>query len=292
VSFTYEDDVLERRSSSDRDAEPNQRNIGVSVPQGPVMVNRNHPRNNDGEYFSVVVSHTVANPKPGSDEISRAFEESWIGRDGYLRKDGTRQKRALAFQGLVTASNGSQHAEVFVLDLPEDLTRAGSEPLEGSDLRRPAPPFGVVQRRLTFTENKPFPGIQGPRHWLRNSPDGSKIAFLMKDDSGIPQVWLISPNGGKPSQLTHNPWGVDSGLSWSPDGQFLSYVMDQSIFMTEVSTGRSFRLTKGRPDSSVAPQAYACVFSPDGKQIAFSRCLSAGDGSYSQIFVVQVPSIN
>jgi hypothetical protein len=51
----------------------------------------------------------------------------------------------------------------------------------------PLSPKGCTQRRLTFTAQRKFPGIQGPRHWLRSSPDGSRIAFLMKDDAGVVQ---------------------------------------------------------------------------------------------------------
>lgn len=85
VSFTYEDEVLDCLGPADESHDPNQRNIGVAVPAGPVRVNRNHPRNHDGDWFAVVVSRTVASPRLGSDEINRAFEEGWIGVDGYRR---------------------------------------------------------------------------------------------------------------------------------------------------------------------------------------------------------------
>ena len=142
-----------------------------------------------------------------------------------------------------------------------------------------------MQRRLTFTAERKFPGLQGPRHWLRSSPDGSRIAFLMKDDAGIVQLWTISPNGGSPSQLTHNPWPIASAFTWSPDGRQLTHVMDNSVFLTDATTGQSQRLTERTPDES-APLAEACVFSPDGKQIAFMRRMPAEDGrTFSQICV-------
>ena len=46
------------------------------------------------------------------------------------------------------------------------------------------PRRGAPSSRLTFTSDRKYPGIQGPRHWLRSSPDGAHIAFLMKDDEG------------------------------------------------------------------------------------------------------------
>jgi len=119
VSFTYEDEVLARLEAagqgSDRDL--NQRNIGVSVPapgEGGVRVARTHPRNHDGDYFSVVVTRTVSAPRPGSDEISRAYEEGWV--------MGGDRRRAIAFLGDVVAPNGRAHAEVFIVDLPRNLT--------------------------------------------------------------------------------------------------------------------------------------------------------------------------
>jgi Tol biopolymer transport system component len=48
--------------------------------------------------LSVVVTLTVAHPESGSDQINKAFEEGWIGTNGYVRVVGSRQRHALAFQ--------------------------------------------------------------------------------------------------------------------------------------------------------------------------------------------------
>jgi len=291
VSFTYEDDVLARldAAAGAPPHEPNQRNVGVAVPAGPVRAGSAHPRNNDGDWFSVVVTRTVAQPRPGSDEIARAFEEGWVGREGYVRADGTRQRRALAFQGLVTAPDGRTHAEVFIADLPDDPTQAEAEPLEGTPTTRPAPPRGVRQRRLTFTAGRARPGVAAvPRHWLRASPDGAQIAFLMPDDAGIVQFWTVSPNGGAPRQVTRNAAGVSSAFTWSPDGRRLAHVMDGCVCITDVATGRTVPLTVRR-EGAGAPSAQACVFSPDGRAIAYTREVAAAAGVFPQIFVVEVP---
>lgn len=290
VSFTYEDEVLARLDADPKAPahEPNQRNVGVSISTGSVQVARGHPRNNDGDWFSVLVTHTVATPRPGSDEISKAFEEGWVGREGYVRADGTRQLSALAFQGLVTAADGSKHAEVFLVDLPEDLTHAGSAPLEGTATTRPAPPRDVHQRRLTFTSNRKYPGVAAsPRHWLRVSPDGAQIAFLMKDDDGIVQFWTVSPNGGELRQVTHNPASIASSFTWSPDGRSLAHVMDGSVCVTDVTTGKTLRLTP-RTEGAAMPLPLACVFSPDGHSIAYEREIKSQAGTFTQLFVVNV----
>jgi Protein of unknown function (DUF3748)/WD40-like Beta Propeller Repeat len=268
VSFTYEDHVLAPCGL-------NQRNLGVSVPVRPVVVPRTHPRNCDGSHFTVLVTRTTATPRPGSDEIKKAFEEGWVGR------------RALAFQGLVVTGKGETMAEVFIARLPDDLTQPGDGPLAGTETTMPSPPRGVTQRRLTFTAGRKYPGIQGPRHWLRGSPDGSRIAFLMKDDAGIVQLWTVSPDGGAPTQLTHNPWPVASAFTWSPDGRCLAHVMDNSVCVTDAATGATTRLTP-RSDDAGAPRPEACVFSPDGTRIAFVRRVPSPDVPANQIFMVNL----
>lgn len=285
VSFTYEDHVLAQIKQPGPDHEMNLRNVGVSVPGRPVNTGRDHLRNHDGDYFSVLATRTTARPKPGSDEIMKAFEESWIGTNGYVNSKGKRHRRALAFQGQIVTDRGETISEVFVADLPDDVTQPGEGPLAGTETRMPRPPKGTTQRRLTFTAQCKFPGLQGPRHWLRTSPDGSRIALLMRDDAGIVQLWTVSPNGGAPRQVTHSAWSIASAFTWSPDGKRLACVMDNSVFLIEALSGLSTRLTPRSPDDS-APRPEACVFSPDGRAIAYVRRVPAGGGTFNQVFTV------
>jgi hypothetical protein len=288
VSFTYEDHVL---ATLDAVAKPshevNQRNVGVSAPFGPVRVRADHPRNLNGTMFSVLVSRTVNHPRPGSDEISKAFEDAWVGTDGYVWPNGTRQRRAIAFQGHVRTAKDETIAEVFIVDLPDDITQRGDAPLEGTATTRPAPPHGVVQRRLTYTADRKYPGLQGPRHWLRSSPDGAHIAFLMRDDDGIVQIWSVSPNGGQPRQITRNSFDIASAFSWNPDGRLIAYVADNSVFVSDVTAGVSTRLT-ARADDRNAPRPEACVFSPDGKRVAYVRPAEHDGRFFNQVFVVEL----
>ena len=285
VSFTYEDHVLAQFKLPSPANDINQRTVGVSVPGKPVRVTRSHPHNHDGDYFTFLAARTTASPRPGSDEISRACEEGWIGARGYLRPDGSRQRHALAFQGQVLAPNGDPITEVFIADLPEDVTQPGDGPLCGTETRAPYPPKGTVQRRLTFTAGRRFPGLQGPRHWLRSLPDGTQIAFLMKDDAGVVQLWTVSPNGGPPRQVTANPWPIASAFTWSPDGRWIAHVMDNSVCVTDAASGKTTRLTP-RTDDASAPRPEACVFSPDGRSIAFMRRLPSPVEPANQVCVV------
>jgi WD40 repeat protein len=287
VSFTYNDALLESFETQTPDNDIDLRNIGVSI-RGQVKVSNDHPRNHNGDHFSVLVTRTTATPQPASDQISRALEEGWVGTNGYLRPDGTRQQRALTFQGEVIGSDGQPFWEVYIVDLPEDITQVGDGPLQGTLTKRPAPPRGTIQRRLTRTGGEKYSGIQGPRHWLKSSPDGSQIAFLRRDEKGYAQIWTISPLGENMRQITHDNWGIASAFSWSGSGQFLSYVADNSIFIVDVTSGISRRLTSKSSDA-VAPLALSCVFSPDDKSIAYLRPVqSKNEIWHNQIFIVNV----
>jgi Tol biopolymer transport system component len=109
----------------------------------------------------------------------------------------------------------------------------------------------------------------------------------MKDDTGTVQLWTVSPLGGAPAQVTRNPWSIGSAFSWSPDGRFVAHVMDNSVALTEVSSGKTVRLTP-RSSNAAAPRPEACVFSPDGKKIAFVRRLPGAGGDSNQICVVSM----
>jgi hypothetical protein len=294
VSSTYEDAVLDgARSVPGRPdgagLEHNLRGVAVSVCGRPVHVPAVHDRNHDGSAFTVLVTRLADAPPPGGDEVCRACEEGWIGTAGYVRVDGSRQRHALAFQGHVVAAGGGTVVEAFVADLPDDprdLEVPGPLPLAGTPSTRPTPPRDVTQRRITFTAGRPYPGLQGPRHWLRASADGAHIACLMRDDQGIVQVFTVSPLGGEPRQVTRDAWQVASAFTWSPDGTRIAYVADSSVMTVDVATGESRRLTDPTPGPT-APRPEACVFSPDGRLVAYMRTLPTAAGSCNQLFVVE-----
>jgi hypothetical protein len=289
VSFTYEDTVLDTMAPGA--TERNLRGVGVTLLDTPVTVPPTHPRNHSG-HATVLVTRLTDEPRPGSDEISRAFEEAWVGTTGYRRADGSWQRRALAFQGRVTAADGTALDEVFIADLPDDprrLLEPGDRPLAGTSTTRPSPPATVTQRRLTFTADRRHPGIQGPRHWLRSSPDGTRIAYLARDDDGVVQIFTVPPTGGAPTQLTQGPDGIASSFTWSPDGRWIACLADGSVCRVDTSDGSLHRLTPPLRDDST-PRPEACVSSPDGTRIACVRRAPDQAGRiHNQIFVVEVP---
>ncbi|HHU4068668.1 TPA: DUF3748 domain-containing protein [Klebsiella quasipneumoniae] len=267
VSFTYNDHVLH-----ERDPALDLRNVGVAAPYGPVTPPGHHPREYGGSHWCVLVSRTTSTPAPGSDEINRAYEEGWVGN------------HALAFIGDTLAENGDKVPELFIVDLPQDEAswkQPSEEPLAGTATTMPAPPAGVSQRRLTFTHHHRYPGLVNiPRHWVRANPQATSIAFLMRDDAGVVQLWLISPQGGEPRQLTHHTSGIQSAFNWHPSGEWLGFVLEGRIACCHAGTGDITFLTEAHAH---APSADAIVFSPDGKQIAW---MEEVDG-YRQLWVTQ-----
>ncbi|EMI21568.1 hypothetical protein RMSM_01506 [Rhodopirellula maiorica SM1] len=268
VSFTYEDHVL--ATSTAANAGQNQRNVGVSVPVSAAEVPATHPRNHDGSMFSVLVTQTSDAPPPGSDQITRAYSDAWIGNHGYHRRDGSGQSRALAFIGDVVSDDGRTVPELFMVDIPDDVTVAGDLPLCGTPLTRPAPPQGTVQRRLTFTTERKFPGLGPVRHWPRSSPDGSKIAFLMRDDAGRIQLWLASPTEPDIRQLTDNDFSVESAFTFRSDGLAIACVAGGRVCEVDILDGKTTPLTSPA-DPATAPRPEAVVYSPNGKQVAYMR---------------------
>jgi Tol biopolymer transport system component len=126
--------------------------------------------------------------------------------------------------------------------------------------------------------------VDAPRHWLRISPDGSAIAFLMRDDTGVVQIWTVSPNGGDPRQVTRNAQDISSAFTWSSSGDRIAHIMDGSVCVTDMKTGATRRLTP-RVDGDAGPTAQSCVFSPSDDAIAFTRMVEG----FQQIFVVTLP---
>lgn len=267
ISFTYNDHVMHELDPA-RDL----RNVGVAVPFGPVTPPCTHPREYSGSHWCVLVSRTTPAPAPGSDEINRAYEEGWVGN------------QRLAFIGDTLSNSGEKVPELFIVDLPADeqgWKTAGDAPLAGTEQTLPAPPKGVQQQRLTFTHHRRYPGlVTAPRHWVRCNPQASEIAFLMRDDNGVVQLWLISPNGGEPRQLTHCETGIQSAFNWHPSGEALGFVLDNRIALCDTTRGEITFLTA---DHVNPPSGDAVVFSPDGKQIAW---MEETDG-FRQLWMTQ-----
>lgn len=98
------------------------------------------------------------------------------------------------------------------------------------------------------------------------SPDGSLIAFTMKDMSLVSQVFLLDPVTWSSLQLTHGTYPA-YGPKWSPDGRQIAFTSVPSghldIYVIGVDGTGLTRLTDyPANDGDVS-------WSPDGRYIAF-----------------------
>jgi hypothetical protein len=282
IGFTYNDAIMKQLEDSTGQL-LNLRTIGVSKIRS-VQVDQ-HPdgENISGKWFSVLVVRVVPNPTPGSDEISRAAGDSWVGKDGYLNNDGEKQM-ARAFIGTIRDKDGAEIDEVFIVDIPNDISKAGSYgALEGTKTSMPAPPLGASQRRLTFTAETDHPGCMGI---VRTSPDGSILAYRAYDKNGINQIFTISPLDGEPIQETYHNSDVQSGVRWHSDGQRIFYVWNNSVIMSNIGEQNYKVLTK--PSKNPPTDL---VISHDGSLIAYNRLVSeANKDATKQIFIIQLNS--
>lgn len=286
VGYTYNDAIMKKLEDS-TGVKWNLRTIAVSNQRHRVVLRHNDPEESvAGTWFSAAVVRVVPNPKPGSDEISNAASDSWIGMPGYPKDDGTMQV-ARAFIGKVNNKDGNPVDELFVVDIPDSLNVPGEfGPLEGTRTSFPMPPKGTLQRRLTHTAETKFPGCGGV---VRSSSDGKYISYQAKDKNGIQQIFLISPLGGEPVQVTEHTSNVQSGVRWSKDNKRIAYIWDNSIVITEVSD-RPFAQRFKRITAPGKPQPSNLVWSDDEKTIAFNRSIpvEGKKDQKQQIFVIKL----
>ena len=286
IGYTYNDAIM--KELEDNTGEPwNLRTIGVSIKIHNVTVDADAKgENNNGEWFSAIVVKVLPFPKPGSDEISRAADDSWVGEKGYQKPDGTWQ-RARAFLGVVKNSKGEDVKDLFIVDIPDQIHIPGiNGALEGTNTTFPAPPKGTVQRRLTFTADSLYPGCSTV---VRSSYDGKNIAYLATDQDSTIQVFFMSPMGGVPVQITSHKTDVQSGIRWHPNGNYVCYVQNNSIKLLDVrdvqNIGEPITLTK--PSRQLPSNL---VWSHNGRTIAYNQSVlnPKTQKKSKQIFVLNI----
>jgi hypothetical protein len=283
IGFTYNDAVV-RAYGKSIDKDLDLRTIGVTKLGHRVDVPHQGQFSKTADGFSALVVVVVPDPKPGSDEISHAAHDSWVGKDGYPTAGGGHQL-ARAFIGTVRDKTGDELDELFIVDIPDDVTQPGPlGPLQGTDRAFPMPPVGARQRRLTHTADSPFPGCKGI---VRASHDGECIAFQMRDKSGSWQIFLMDPRGDFPRQATSIKGGVTSGVRWHPSGNAFVCLAGSKIVWTVVKPGPFFGKSIMLDDRK--PDPFALVMSHDGKTIAYNRIVETAGQPVTQIFVADVP---
>jgi Tol biopolymer transport system component len=284
ISFTYNDYIMEQLEKETNGIVKDLRTTGMMMKTAPPLPNPQGDEQFGGTYSSFVTAAVVEDPGPGSDAVDRAFDECWIGRQGYIKSDGTVQRIAIAFQGNVRDKNNNPLTEVFVADIPQNLSTRLTSRDAGTINSRPMPPEGITQRRITFTSDRKYPGVQGPRCRLRSSPDGRYIYLHMKDDEGIVQVYRVLTVGGEPEQVTFFKDPVTGQYNLSEDGKKLSCVVGNTLWAVHVDNGITKCISKGN-DFPIIGGAH---WRQDGRSVVFNRYVPAGNEKYLQIFRLDV----
>ncbi|OOG78324.1 hypothetical protein B0E43_02535 [Algoriphagus sp. A40] len=287
ISYTYNDEVVEK-VGFENTAIRELRTIGFMMPGKVVQIKDiTGPEEFSGSKFSILAARVTPNPQPGSDEIQKAYEETWLGSDGYTNEKAEKVQHALAFFGDLKTKDGKLIKEIFISDLPNDpnllLNATG---LEGSPSTLPEVPAVIRQRRLSHTEDRKYPGLQGPRQWLRSSVDGAYIYAYMKDENGIVQLMEISSKTGKLRQITSNSFSSDTSFSLSPDEKYLAYGAKDQLYLTEVSSGKTQKI--GDEPKAEWSDLRNINWSHSGKFIVYNRTVKSEGGSYFQIFRLDI----
>ncbi|GAB4029277.1 DUF3748 domain-containing protein [Spirosoma jeollabukense] len=271
ISFTYNDELTE----------PNLRTVGVMLPFTQGVKVDSSKGNNDGIMYSSIVTNVVKNPRPGSDEINKAFDECWVGKNGYTLQSGAHIPHAIAFQGNVLNKEGKQITEVFIVDIDPAKILADSAAV-GKAGEGPRVPKGIHQRRVTFSEK----GLSDTRHWLRSSPDGKFIYALAKGQNEYIQIVQIEVNTGSVRFLTNNGFSIDYSFNLNKAGNKIAYVAQNSVYLFDLIKGVSIKLTsKGKGKIVGAPS-----FSPCDHLLVFNQYRKDQNGDdFLQIQKISLP---
>ena len=144
-----------------------------------------------------------------------------------------------------------------------------------------------------FKADCPVPPFGGSEHFAW-APDGSQIAFTMKDverwaESTDSDIYLVATDGStKPRNITAGAKGYDNNPTFSPDGKYLafnsmeraSFESDRNrIMILDRATGASKELTVGLDQNANHP-----VWMPDSSALVFE---SERKGT-NQLFKIEV----
>jgi len=137
------------------------------------------------------------------------------------------------------------------------------------------PRSGGQARRLTST-----PEAETDPHF---SPDGSQIAFTATVH-GNTDVYIVPAAGGEPRRITYHP-AVDCVRGWTPDGRRVVFASSRDTLPTP-GANSFFRLwtmavggdarpalspVEGLPEVLPLPRAFAGMYSPDGRRVAYEE---------------------
>jgi hypothetical protein len=163
---------------------------------------------------------------------------------------------------------------LFVVESPVESVVFEAAPTGGKELFvRSLNPAGGVRRLLPPMTAARQPAI---------TTDGSRIAFVGRDEAGNEDIWVMNADGSDPERLTTDP-ALDDQPAWSPDGL--------SIAFRSLRQGKSDVWVMNADGTDQRNLTFAGVFfpeelndhpawSPDGETLVFSRGLGLGQALY------------
>lgn len=280
ISFTYNDAILEAEALVNPRVK-DLRTVGFMIADIPVEVPNSEDSDElfSGSHKAFLAARVTAFPEPGSDEIQKAYEECWLGNINGGAKESPIGTRSMAYLGDVMDANGRLITEIFISEIPQDIANAGLS--EGSKILMPEVHHSIIQRRLTYSQNNKYPGVQGPRQWLRSSPDGSSVYYYAKSEDGEVQIFSVSIGNGVSEQITANQFSPDTMFSLSPDGNWLAYGYQQQIYLTHIETSETYLL---KPSQVSSHSLSNINWSHSADRLVYNRKVTSPDGDYYQIF--------
>lgn len=264
ISFTYNDFVLEQNKIAD------ERVVGVMYSKEVYIGEDDSVECFSGKMFSIIISKIVDSATFGSDEIEKAFDECWLGN-----------QNSIVFQGWVRDLNGNRKTEIFKVDLPENLDFiAENDLIEGSLFLRPQVPSLIKQKRVTNT----LKGVSSFRHWLRASPDGKFVYFLMEDNDSVINLYQLKLANNEVSQLTYHKTSIQSPFNIAPKGNQLIYFCNHILYCFDLVKNESIQLLSYDLDYYGIPN-----FDKIGDYIFFNKYIKAENTSkFLQIFKLKL----
>jgi TolB protein len=113
------------------------------------------------------------------------------------------------------------------------------------------------------------------------SPDGRRLAFIRKDDTGLSQLFVYDVEAETTRQITNTP-GAKGHPTWDADGTRIAYATHEGghyeVFLIRPDGSDPFNFTRSGSDvNDLAPE-----WSPDGRQIAYRSDRDGNNEVYVQ----------
>lgn len=265
ISFTYNDALA-----------PEHRTVGFAIvdrwDSDSDAQTELHPPKFEEEFKGIGWAALILVPDQA---IESAREECWVPHPTLKR---------LAFLGRVPNRSKSQSQsrsqnpddrwvdEVFLAQLPAhadlwpSLLDRQTPEAHPSGAQLASPP-GIQIRRLTHTESAPYPGVQGPRHWLMASNCGNWIYTLRKDPQGTVRIVRVGvhddqqddPQDDNWEWISNNKESITHPPAIDAATRRISYLIGKRLTILDTTTGQEIPVEwdTDTMDTMVGPVQFA-----------------------------------